>query len=305
MIAGAKSRGHGVLSKPCTACDSHVPIFSCFWLPFETRYTTRGGMLAVDLGSLLPPGKSPVCVFSHPNHEAAVLGMIARLRPSKLIYLTDGGGEGRVSETRSVLETLDLVQNAIFFERTEQRAYQAILKTDVKFLRSLIALMRRAVDEPAPLVFCDAVEFYNPVHDLALPLSRAAWPDGLIFEVPLARQVASGATVLQKPAPQCSMRASCLRLNDHERRAKASMVAEGYPTLRLSMGSLIDADSDLFEIEWFMRAREWPVHPPPGEAVRYDDRGKALVASGVFQEAIGFENNYLPLIAKLFGQADA
>jgi hypothetical protein len=41
-------------------------------------------------------------VFSHPNHEGAVLGMVQRLRPH-LVFLTDGGGERRVNETRAAL----------------------------------------------------------------------------------------------------------------------------------------------------------------------------------------------------------
>jgi len=41
-------------------------------------------------------------------------------------------------------------------------------------------------------VYCDAVEFYNPVHDMALPVVRAAIAgrDIAILEVPLIYQKA-------------------------------------------------------------------------------------------------------------------
>jgi hypothetical protein len=51
-------------------------------------------------------------VFSHPNHEGAVLGMIQRLRPH-LVFLNDGGGERRVSETRAALAQIGLLERVI------------------------------------------------------------------------------------------------------------------------------------------------------------------------------------------------
>ncbi len=41
-------------------------------------------------------------IFSHPNHEIAVLGTIARLQP-EFLFLTDGGGQDRVDETKEGL----------------------------------------------------------------------------------------------------------------------------------------------------------------------------------------------------------
>ncbi len=39
-------------------------------------------------------------VLSHPNHEAAIFGIVQRLRP-KLVILTDGGGEPGADAARA------------------------------------------------------------------------------------------------------------------------------------------------------------------------------------------------------------
>ena len=59
-------------------------------------------------------GAVTVMVFSHPNHELAVFGLVQRLRP-RLVFLTDGGGARRVEETGRALDGLGLRAHATFF----------------------------------------------------------------------------------------------------------------------------------------------------------------------------------------------
>jgi len=112
-------------------------------------------------------------VLSHPNHEAALFGIVQRLRP-RLVILTDGGGEPRPGETRAALETVGLREQVIFFDFSEGDFYRALLDNDLEYFRNVIARLRKEIEKFAPeQVICDAVEFYNPVHDLSLPILRA------------------------------------------------------------------------------------------------------------------------------------
>jgi hypothetical protein len=69
---------------------------------------------------------SAAMVFSHPNHEIAVLGTIARTRPH-VVFLTDGGGEDRVAQSRSGLSSYLQQESLHFLNHSEASFYDALL----------------------------------------------------------------------------------------------------------------------------------------------------------------------------------
>ena len=71
-------------------------------------------------------------VFSHPNHEVAVFGLLQRWRPA-LLYLTDGGGADRVAQTEQGLRSIGLLDRATFLNKSEASFYQALLDVDQPF----------------------------------------------------------------------------------------------------------------------------------------------------------------------------
>src|SRR5690606_279399 len=99
-----------------------------------------------------------VAVFSHPNHELAVFGLLQSERPA-LVYLTDGGGERRVEQTRRGLAGIGLADSARYLGYAERSFYEALLEQDVAFFLEVAARVRDALTEVAPSrVLCDAVE---------------------------------------------------------------------------------------------------------------------------------------------------
>jgi len=132
-------------------------------------------------------------VLSHPNHELAIFGFLQRFRPH-LVYLTDGGGQPRVEETRRGLESIGLLEHAHFLGHPEKSFYDALLARDSALYEEVASQVCTCFQALKPeQVFCDAIEFYNPVHDISLPIVRAAL-DGQVgasvFEVPLVYQKA-------------------------------------------------------------------------------------------------------------------
>lgn len=81
----------------------------------------------------LDPRRPIIFLFTHPNHEVAAFGMMKRSEPSKLIYLTDGGGQHRVNETKAVLSKIGLSESAVFLNRREDTFYKAILNLDCEY----------------------------------------------------------------------------------------------------------------------------------------------------------------------------
>jgi hypothetical protein len=142
----------------------------------------------------LPSDRRVLMVMSHPNHEAAVFGIVQRLRP-RLVILTDGGGQARVEQSRLALERIGLLDRACFLNFRESDFYRALLDRDSPFFEKVVDRLREEIEASAPeQILCDAVEFYNPVHDLALPALYAALGRNrnlAIFEVPLIYQTAA------------------------------------------------------------------------------------------------------------------
>ena len=87
-------------------------------------------------GLQLTPGGSDVIVFSHPNHELAIFGLLQRLRP-RLIYLTEGGDRGRVQETLRGLARLGLAEGADFLNYSETALYDALLQGNLALYREI------------------------------------------------------------------------------------------------------------------------------------------------------------------------
>ena len=254
-------------------------------------------------------GVSRTMVFSHPNHELAVFGFLQRHRPWT-VYLTDGGGEHRVAETRRGLASLGLLDRACFLGYTEPAFYRALLDRDVAFFREVAARTRSALRElEAEEVFCDAVEYYNPVHDLARPIAAAALaggPPARLFEVPLVHQARGDGEEyrVQRFPPSRAGPRLALALTEEELRAKAAARDAVYTLLRAQMGdTLRRLPLSHLAREEAAPAQEDGAGPAPDQALRYERRGRLLQAQGEVERVITFREHYAPLAAALLGGA--
>ena len=253
---------------------------------------------------------SAVMVFSHPNHEVSVLGTIGRKSPH-IIFLTDGGGEERVQETKVGLSSYLPSQNLHFLARPEQSLYDALVNHDRDFYQDLAREVRDIVRAIRPSeIYCDAIEFYNPVHDMALPVVRSALEggrDGQVFEVPLIYQEKSepASYALQKVPPSLAHLSASITLTKAELDRKVAALRKGtYQALFRQLGPLIlEAIDACPEEEQFLQARSSGPTPSPEQVLRYDIRGRALRAKGEVREAITYLEHYVPMFVSLCPRA--
>lgn len=190
------------------------------------------------------PDTSRVLVFSHPNHELAVYGLAQRLRPH-FIFFTDGGSLQRVEQGERGLERIGLRERAQFLTYSEAFFYAALLELDVSLFREVARRVRECLERiRGEQVFCDAVEFYNPVHDLTLPIVWAALAGAehvATFEIPLVYQVPGereGYAVQRLPAARAAG-GLALQLTDAELKAKLTARDETYLLLRNQLGTVL------------------------------------------------------------------
>jgi hypothetical protein len=243
-------------------------------------------------------------VTGHPNHELAILGFVQRMRPH-LLFLTDGGAEARSSESRELLGSLGLGAHARFLGVSEAVLYQALVDGDTATFQELAAEVRREIERTgARQVLCESVEFYNPLHDLTLPLVRAATRgmEGVeVLEFPLIaeRVDAPGAFRLQRPVTSRSADVLSLQLTKTEVHRKLRAARRSYPSLRAQMGAILDAvEASQAALECFLPASRVP-EPGPEHVLRYEARGRLLAKEGLVEHIITWRDHFLPAVASL------
>lgn len=251
-------------------------------------------------------GAATVVVFSHPNHELAIFGLLGSLRPT-ILYLTDGGGERRVEQTRRGLASIGIADRARFLGYTEKSFYDALLERDCGFYAAVVARVGEELLSLRPArVLCDAIEFYNPVHDMSLPIVRAALrggPAAEVFEVPLVHQ-REGDTEsyrIQRSCDPARGRPVEWRLRPEELEAKLAARDRIYTILTEQMGPLISGIplADL-AVEVVTPAPATLPEPGGGAVLRYERRAQLLLERGEIERAITYAGHYRPVATSLF-----
>jgi glycosyltransferase involved in cell wall biosynthesis len=253
--------------------------------------------------ALTDPAVSRLVVTAHPNHELAILGFVQRHRP-RLLFLTDGGGEERVGDTRRALAALGLEDRALFLGRTEESLYRALLAHDAAVLRELVEQVRHEIERcAARQVLCESVELYNPLHDLTLPIVRAATRgmSGVeIYEFPLIAQVPAPSETYRVQRLPAASAPIVLRLTAAELAAKLRARDDGYPNLRRQLGSLLAAiGAQHAAVEVFAAAAAQLPAPGADHVLRYEWRGRHLLSRGEIEQVITFGDHFLPAVAGL------
>ena len=246
-----------------------------------------------------------LAVFSHPNHELAILGLLQRLRPS-IIYLTDGGGGTRVTESQKGLESIGLLDQATFLNFPEASFYNSLCARDHSFFKEVTDQVFNPADSfPPTQILCDAVEFYNPVHDLSLPIVRSALRkarDVEIFEVPLIYQKSMATEAYEVQRLPTSRREEQIEIKLSDAELEKKLVARDciYLTLIDELGPMLSNLSRAHAgLEVVAPACTKTPTPRSDQILRYEWRGEALQKGAMIQEVITYNDHYLPVASTL------
>jgi len=256
-------------------------------------------------------GTRRLFVFSHPNHELGMFGLLGRGH-AHVVILSDGGGEERVRQSRQGLELLGLEDHVTFVDVPETGFYEALLRQDRRLFDEHVRVVRDAVARLDPdEVCCDAVEHYNPGHDMSLPIVWAALGPsrrGGVFEVPLIHQRADGHGYrVQQVAPSLVARRHVVRLSPEETARKTKARDEVYRELGAQLGAeLLGASDGQLTCEELMDARPLPLERrAPEMALRYEARGELLRSQGHVERVLTYEGHWLPMVGELLAASGA
>jgi hypothetical protein len=261
-------------------------------------------------GHPLAPGRRRLVVTGHPNHELAIFGFVQRLRP-RLLFLTDGGGPRRMAESRQALAAVGSLEDARFVGCPEASLYQALLARDRSIFDRLVAEVRSEITRHAPeQVLCEGIELYNPLHDMTLPIVRAAIDghrDIELLEFPLIAQIRGCAARyrVQRLSPERAREAITLRLSPPELAHKLAARDQSYPSLREQLATVLaQLEDDHAAVEVFAPAR--PGWAPPHDCVfRYEARGRSLQAERRVERVITYDGHFHWLASELAGPSSS
>jgi hypothetical protein len=254
-------------------------------------------------------GTLPRCglIIGHPGHELRVLGWLRAAKPLVAV-LTDGrghGGQPRLDLSRQVIESAGAEVSHLYGVTSDQELYRAILEQNAPFFRKLASqLTDLLVERGVECVAGDAIEGYNPAHDLCrLILDRAVD----LAQRQAGRKIANYAfSLVGSPCPaavsadQWRMTLNSLELNQKVAASRRYAQAAGQPLqseleqMLKTFGESAFADEVLYPMETAaMLAR---FHE---EAPFYEAHGARQVAAGHYTQIIRFREHIAPLADSL------
>lgn len=248
-------------------------------------------------------GKRAALVAAHPGHELRLHGWLELALPVVFV-LTDGSGHGErgcLASTSGVLARAGARPGAIYGRLRDRDAYRLILDGAAGRLIDLAAeLAASLAAEGVDYVVADAIEGFNPVHDLCNVLAGSAVAAterrlgrGIrLFDFPLdgspAGPVASPVPGRRPRAGRGGARAQARRRprlpRDGPRGGGGarSLGAHAFRTERLSPA-----------------ARDRPLAERVCEPPSYEAHGERQVAAGYYPRVLRFRSHFLPLAEEL------
>ena len=247
----------------------------------------------------VPKFRKAALVLAHPGHELKVFGWMCEHAP-RIYILTDGSG-GKASRLRSSQKLLNLAhasQGEIFGQLSDVDMYQAIVGQKIPtFLRLLTWLSNSLVEQSIDFVAGDAVEGFNPSHDLCRELLNAAV---LMAERTTGAPIANYEFCLTEWEQHCQEvhddRCLHLRLEDSLLHKKLTAAA-GYAELKAEVEQAIAAKGqEYFRVECMKKVAEPFPELSSSTKPYYETFGAQRVAERKYASVIRYEQHMLPII---------
>lgn len=264
-------------------------------------------------GSVQPRARSanpgscgaPVLVVAHPGHELRVHAWLETARPLVCV-LTDGSGstgEGRLESTSRVLERAAARPGPVYGRMSDREIYTAIMNRDQDLFCGLADELCDAFRaHGADCVVGDAVEGYNPSHDVCRLVINAA-----VRMASRGREAAipSFDFVLVGAPDECpaGLESETFRISlDDDALARKLEAANGYPELAGEVGAAVERFGVApFRLECLRPVDLSERYGWTGEELPFYERhGEKRVAEGVYDRVLRFREHVLPLAEALW-----
>lgn len=257
---------------------------------------------------MLSPDLKTALVIGHPGHELRVFHWLEIMKPTVFV-ITDGSGRSGQSRLRSTTKILDQVsasKGSFYGRLTDGESYAAILNRDFgPFVTLTRELAHHLVDQQVDYVAGDALEGYNPTHDICRLVIDAA--------VKMANRVAERTVEnfdfpLTGPPNNLSgqPRIGSISLQlDSKAFERKMTAARSYAELDSEVSLAINQNPlEAFRVECLRPANNHQTMLEPNDKPYYEQHGEKQVAGGHYTEVIRYREHFLPLAEALRQQVD-
>ena len=241
---------------------------------------------------------SAALVIAHPGHELRIYGWLERERPEVLV-LTDGSGHGgasRLASTAALLERAGARPGPVFGRFSDRELYRVLLEQDLAELELVVrelaaALAARDVTQVA----CDAIEGYNPSHDLCRVLTDAA---AAIAARRTGRPIRVFDFLLEALPDNGAASPSSIRLELFDGALERKLdAARSYPEMAFEVERNLEQHGPAaFAVECLRPADpNLDVEALFPERPFYEVYGERQVAAGHYRSVLRFREHFLPI----------
>jgi hypothetical protein len=234
--------------------------------------------------------------------------MLIRWRPHVLVLFRAEVGNGipQESAVRAALEPLDFADRLTVFGVSETESFNRALAGDFAFHAALGARLFDWLCAVRPgAVLGDSYQGYNYHHDLtrlliddAVRRYRAPGRACANYEIPLTyRPDEPGAPMCHGTFPDGPVLAFQLTANElAAKRELAARAGRADPFMATQIPLFASPETEPYRA--VPADRDYTL-PPPGAALYYDERGREVVAAGLYPRAITFREHFVPLVRAL------
>ena len=262
-------------------------------------------------------------ITAHPGHELCLFGWLKQARPHVYV-LTDGSGgadEPRLPLTTELIKTTRSSKGSIYGRLTDARVYRAMLTRDTGFFIDLAEDLAEVLTLGRfDYVVSEAVEGYNPTHDMCRMLTGAALAQANCrsnhhtqgYEFSLIKRGPShndtpeeDSIYLRLDDAELDEKINTMRAHPHLRdEVNAGLDGEdlqalrNYPELAAEVHSLVEGmGPEAFRFEHLRKIDE--TMPTKRSIPFYERYGEMLVRSGRYIQAIRFTEHMAPIVESL------
>jgi hypothetical protein len=244
-----------------------------------------------------PARPRAVLIVAHPGHELLLHHWLERAQPI-VCALTDGSGghaQDRSGRSRRIIQRAGAQVGPVFAAATDRDWYRAILAGDRRLFNGAaaqIAEMCRA--EGVTQIVADALEFFNPMHDLCSCLAQ-----NVLMQLQGSGAIEFLTYPIERPDLLRADPDYAYALDDLALRRKLEAAAEYHELTaeveRRRIGAIEHlAVERLFSVDV---RRVWP--RLPAEEPFYEKFGREMIARGTYAELITYADHVRPLAAML------
>ena len=237
-----------------------------------------------------------VLILAHPGHELRIHHWLEIAKP-KVYLLTDGSGgrqSARTEYSRRIVEAAGATPGSVFGEISDAAWYNALLAGDLTFFLDALARIRADIGRAGEVqVVSDAVDGYNPVHDLAFVFGSAL--NRSLQRTSKGRQQLCSAAVPDVPGT--------LRLEielDRAAQARKKTAIENYVPLADEARLILARDPDCLKRERLItQDPDWTEQAPEWERI-----GRDRVSKGLYDRCIKYKDHLRPIVRLLMARSD-